>query len=278
MRNALPFWFLVLTFLGTVAVAVHPFLSHQSAPSQPTYMEPEDDFDEFVGRVKTILVEIEEHEFTSHFMDFGSRYQRKKHQTSQFSRDGKKLEEFYYRSDGVPLPKTTYTYDNRGQLLKALHFSAVSGKPYLENRYTYDSQGKVKEVVHESLEDHKVLSRKIYTHDEKKRYTEFVEFDSSNKLRDKIGIFWNNQGRPGEIVVISPRCNGQCKGKISYDAKGRQVESTVEGLPGVTKENYRYEDDEHGNWIKKSLYHWVTEDGKSFYKLMHITHRTLTYY
>jgi hypothetical protein len=50
------------------------------------------------------------------------------------------------------------------------------------------------------------------------------------------------------------------------------------GGSSVEKEKYTYEVDEQGNWIKKTLYHWVTEDGKSFYKLMNITYRTLTYY
>jgi len=266
---------LILIFFGSVTVVVEP---SQSPSAQRTFIEPRDDLDAFVGMVKTIHVEIEEHEFTTHFMDFGNRYKRTPFQTSQFGRDGKKLEGFQYRTDGVPLPKTTYSYDGRGLLLKEHHFSAVSGKPYLQTSYFYDSEGRVKEVTGENLETNKVLNRKIYTHDEKKNYTEITEHSVIRDVPEKLGIVWNSDGQAGEVIGFFPRCNGECKIKFSYDAKGRAVEVTPTGIPEVKKENYRYEDDEQGNWIKKTRYHWVTENGKSFYKLIDITYRKLTYY
>jgi hypothetical protein len=275
--------FLTLVFLalaGGGVVVVKPSFPLQSPPVHRTFKEPEDDLDEFVGQVKTIHVETEVHEFTTHFIDLGNRYKRKPFQTSRFDREGKKVEKFNYRTDGVPLPKTTYSYDKGSALLKENHFSAVSGKPYLETVYVYDSQGRLKEEIGKNIEDNKVLSRKLYTHDEKKNYTEVTEYDWDNELRGKVGFIWNDQGKVSEFIAFSPECNSGCKGRIIYDEKGRAVEIIFSRPDGssVEKEKYTYKVDKRSNWTKKTLYRWVTEEGKSFYKLMNITYRTLTYY
>ena len=273
MHRAPLFWLVVLI------VAASIIGSSQIARPQHTYIEPEDDLDEFVGKVKTIQVDMEEHEFTTDFMDFGSLHKRKPFQVKQFDRDGKKLEQFHYRTDGVPMPKTTYTYDEKGLLLKENHFSAVSGEPHLETVYSYDSRGRVKDVIQRRLDDGKVLSRKIYTHDEQGKYTELAEYDWDNKLRDKLAIVWDNDGKVSEVSVLSPKCDGQCREQFTYDNKGRVVEITTT-LPNASsrKEKDVYEDDQRGNWTRKTVYYWMTEKGKSFYKLMYITYRTLTYY
>ena len=268
----------VVFIVGIVAITKPAFLL-PSSQVQRTFNEPDDDLDEFVGKVKSIHVEMEEHEFTTHFIDFGNRYKRHPFQTSQFDQGGKKVEKFNYRTDGVPLPKTTYSHSKNGVLLKENHYSAVSGKPYLETIYVYDSQGRLKEEIGKNIEDNKILSRKLYSHDEKRNYTEVADYDWNNVLRGMIGFIWNNQGKVSEILGFSPNGDSLGKGIVTYEERGNVVEMIFSTAAGavVKKEKYTYEFDEHGNWIKKTLYHWVTEEGKSFYKLMNITHRTITY-
>lgn len=280
IKLSIVFILLSLGFMGGMVAIVKPSSLAQSALAQKTFQEPDDDLDEFVGKVKSIRVEVEEHEFTTHFMDFGNRYQRHPFQTSQFDWQGKKIEKFNYRTDGVPLPKTTYSYDKNGVLLKENHYSAVSGKPYLETIYVYDSQGRSKEKIGKNIEDDKILSRSLYSHDEKRNYTEVADYDWNNVLRGKIGFIWNNQGQVSEIIGFSPKGDSLGRGTVTYDEKGNVAEMIFSPADGsaVKKEKYTYEFDEHGNWIKKTLYHWVTEEGKSFYKLMNITHRTIAYY
>src|SRR5690242_18211818 len=113
-------------------------------PSQAlrTYQEPGDGLDEFVGRVKAIRVDREVYEYTGDYIgDTGVRHPS---MTCRFDAGGRKVESFHYRTDGVPLPKTTYSYGEGGLLAREDHFSAVSGRPYLETVYTYDSKGRVK--------------------------------------------------------------------------------------------------------------------------------------
>ncbi|HYP29594.1 MAG TPA: hypothetical protein VE262_22975 [Blastocatellia bacterium] len=264
---------------GLVALVNPPFLS-QPSPAQGRFKEPGDDLDEFVGNVKSIDVEIEKHRFTTHVLDFGSLYKRKLFQTSHFDRDGKKIEGFDYRMDGVPLPKTTYSYDKNGVLLKENHYSAVSGRPYYETVYIYDSQGRLKEEVGKSIEDGRVLSRRLYSHDEKGNYTEVVEYDSDNALRGKIGFIWNDRSKVDEVIGFSPEGEVMGKQTITYDEKGNIAGIVFYPSDGssVEMEKRTYEVDEQGNWVKKTLYYWVTKDGESFYELMNITYRTIAYY
>jgi hypothetical protein len=53
--------------------------------------------------------------------------------------------------------------------------------------------------------------------------------------------------------------------------------SQSDGLP-EKREKYTYDFDGQGNWVKKTLCHWVTDKRKSNYKLMNITYRTIVYY
>jgi hypothetical protein len=269
-----------LALIGGIAVLVKPSFISQSSPKQRTFKEPGDDLDEFVGKVKSCTVETEEHEFTTHFMDFANRYKRKLFKTTQFDREGKKVEEFHYRNDDVPLPKTTYTYDKKGVLFKENHYSAVSGKPYLETIYVYDEQGRLKEEFGKDIEENTVFSRTLYSYELGQNYLEITDYDSNNVMRGKIGVKLNSQGRMSEAVSLSPRNKTLGKASVKYDEKGNMTEmvfSPSDGSP-MKREKYTYEFDTHGNWIKKTLYHWVTEDGKSIDKLMNITHRIITYY
>lgn len=277
MMIKLSIFLILLSVVGIDGVIVS--LS-QSSTKQIAFKEPDDDLDQFIGKVKSINVEIEEHEFTSHFLDFANRYKRKLFQTSQFDREGRKVEKFNYRIDGVPLPKTTYSYDKSGRLVKESHYSAVSGQPYLETLYTYGPNGHLMEVIGENIEKGELLSRRTYSHDEKRKYTEVTEYDWNSVVRSKVGFVWTEKGELKEVIGLSQKGEILGKGVVSYDEKGNVVEvtstSTDESQPKKVK--YSYEFDLQGNWVKRGLYHWVTEEKKSFYKLMSITYRTITYY
>jgi hypothetical protein len=242
-----------------------------------TYQEPGDGLDEFVGRVKAIQVDTEVYEYTGDYI--GQTGVRQHFMTCRFDAGGRKVESFNYRNDGVPLPKTTYSYGEGGLLAREDHFSAVSGRPYLETIYTYDSSGRVKEEIGRNLEDGTVLSRRVYTHDEKRGYTEITKYDWNNTPREKVGIVWDGEGRASELVGFSPWCDG-CRVKLTYDEKGRVSETAMSrpGAPGVEKERYAYEDDARGNWVKKTHHRRVTGEGTPSDKLMDITYRALTYY
>lgn len=125
-----------------------------------------------------------------------------------------------------------------------------------------------------------MLNRKLYSHDLKRNYTEVVEYNWDNVLRGKSGFIWSNQGKVVEIISFSAKGEILGKGTITYGEKGNIAEtifSLSDGSP-EKREKYTYDFDRQGNWVKKTLFHWETDDGKSIYKLMNITYRTIVYY
>jgi len=264
--------------LGSLDIPVAASFRSQISPARRIFKEPDDELDQFIGKVKSITVETETHEFTTHFMDFGNRYKRVPLRTTQFDRAGKKVESVHYRIDGVALPKTTYSYDSNGVLLKGTFYSALSGEPYVETVYGYDSQGALTEVIERNIKDNKVFSRKLYSQD--LNYLDLVEYDSDNVVRGKVRFSLNNQDKVREVVSFSPQ--GKILGKeiISYDENGNRAGMVLlpsDGSP-KTREKYTYNLDGRGNWVKKTLYHWTTRKGKSLYELISITYRTIVYY
>jgi len=62
--------------LGSLDIPVAASFRSQISPARRIFKEPDDELDQFIGKVKSITVETETHEFTTHFMDFGNRYRR----------------------------------------------------------------------------------------------------------------------------------------------------------------------------------------------------------
>jgi hypothetical protein len=274
------FLIILVLAVGCVAIVVNPSSIFRTSSSQRTFGEPIDPVDEFVGEVKSITIEREEHEFTTHFMDFANRYKPTPFKTGTFDRNGRKVEEFHYRTDGVPLPKATYSYNENGILLKTSHYSALTNEPHLEVICTYDSQGNLKEEINRSIEDGKVFGRKLYSHDFERNYTEIIDYDSDNVPQWKAGIFWNEQGKEREIFAYSRDGALFGTGTTTYNENGHIAEVVVWRFDGSPEQRakYTYEFDARGNWIKRTLYYWETEEGVSSYKLMNIDHRRIVYY
>lgn len=70
------------------------------------------------------------------------------------------------------------------------------------------------------------------------------------------------------------------KEEYKYDEKGHIVEMTLRGADGsiVSRENYTYEYDRIGNWIKMVSSLVVFEGGKLKSEPVEVTYRTITYY
>jgi len=68
--------------------------------------------------------------------------------------------------------------------------------------------------------------------------------------------------------------------QYKYDAKGNIIEMTVIGTDGaiLSRETYRYEFDDIGNWKKMTALIATYENGKLNFEPIEVTYRTLTYY
>jgi len=70
------------------------------------------------------------------------------------------------------------------------------------------------------------------------------------------------------------------KEEYKYDEKGNIIEMTFRGDDGsvLSKEKYKYEFDEFGNWKKMTVAVALYENGTISYEPTEVTYRTLTYY
>jgi tetratricopeptide (TPR) repeat protein len=70
------------------------------------------------------------------------------------------------------------------------------------------------------------------------------------------------------------------KEEYRYDDNGNIVEMTLRGDDGsiLSKESYKYELDEMGNWKKMTSSVAIYEDGKVTYEPIEVTYRTISYY
>ena len=268
MRNLTLSMFAPLALVVTVAFPISN--CRQQISSCMAEPEPDNDWDSHIGSVESIRIEEGE---------VGLSDKPLLRKIMRFNRGGQKIEEVLYRDDGVALPKSTYSYDSTGHIIKAHHYQ-VNGSILLENTYTYDSDGWLKDDTQRRLDDDKLLSRKIYLQDAKLNLTQVSEFDWGDRLRSRIGFIRDGQCRIIEAYGYTPNGSIKAKIKFSYDDRNNVIESTSNSSDGSSEEKHKheYEFDGRGNWIKRVSSKLVTEGGRKSYRAERATYRKLTYY
>jgi tetratricopeptide (TPR) repeat protein len=111
------------------------------------------------------------------------------------------------------------------------------------------------------------------------------------KLETKSGIVTEGKRELLEVTTYNLRGErvenasypiGGTPGKeeYKYDEKGNIVEMTLRSADGsiISKETYKYEIDDVGNWTKMTTSLIVFEDGQLRYEPVEATYRTITYY
>ncbi len=234
--------------------------------------------DNLSGAVKSVKIEEQIFEFEGHFI-----YKHNKpllKERFEFDRQGRKVEEYTYTIEGRESPKSVSKYNEKNWLITNDTFSALSNKSYLQTRYVYDELGNVKEIAQYNIEDNTLLQKWVFTNDLQKNYFEFVDIDSKNKQRMRVGFKRDEKCRLAEVFSYKPNNELGTKSVISFDKNDIPIsvinyssENTV-----IDKRKYEYEFDSQGNWIKKSDFKLIEKDGKSDWKLMNTVYRKIEYF
>lgn len=230
------------------------------------------------GAVKSIRVEEQVYEFEGDFIYKNDKPLLK--ERFEFDRQGRKIEHYTYTTEGRESPKSVSSYNEKNWLAKDDAFSGLSQKPYLQTRYTYDDFGNVQEVAQYNLEDNKILQKWVFTNDLKKKYFEFIDSDSSNKQRLRVGFKRDGKCRLAEVFAYQSDGRLGMKSVISFDEKGIPISVVHYSNDNsvIGKRKYEYEFDKQGNWIKKSDLALKEKDGKSDWKLMNVVYRKIEYF
>ncbi len=140
--------------------------------------------------------------------------------------NGNMVEKMQYDSDGSLFHTNTYQYDSNGNQIEVNQFDSYGNLDEI-HFYNYDEHGnRIEEKLLNSAGI--VYMRHIYKYD-----------DSGNKIE------WNSY--TDDIL------NG--KSTYSYDENGNKIIEKRYGPNGElrSKKTYRYDYDERGNWIKKTI-------------------------
>jgi hypothetical protein len=253
-----------IIFAGQASNVSKPLSSCLAEP------EPDNDWESHRGPIESIRIEDAELALSDEPL---------LRQVTKFNDSEQKVEKILYRDDGVALPKSTYTYDSIGRIVKAHHYQ-VNGTILLEDTYAYDRDGWLKDQTQRNLEDDKILNHKVYSHDAKLNLTQVSEFDWDNKLRSRIGFIRDGQCRITEAFGYDPSGSIKAKIRFMYDDRNNVIASISNSSDGILEEQrkYEYRFDNRGNWIAQISSKLVKEGGREFYRTERATYRRFTYH
>ena len=185
--------------------------------------------------------------------------------------------EYFYNADGFQTREISY--DMRGNPVQIAVYGFIVNA--LAVRF-----GKIRKPseqtapITEKPKDLRFDLKFKYVFDKQGRVTESKYYRPGGELSSRTLTIYTdtkteaqNFNAQGELVS---------KTFQTFDEKGNLIESFFQMLkPTVIeyKAIYKYESvDEKGNWTRRILSEWRTEDGKSFYEPVKIQYRTFVYY
>jgi hypothetical protein len=201
-----------------------------------------------------------------------------------FDENQNKIERIFYDSSVKPILRWTYKYDGKGNLIEENKIQILSrldslmanynGKNTNSNYstktlYKYDDSGNLFEKsIYKS--DGSLVSKNIYKYDLKGKLVEDDTYNSNGSLHCTNTFKYDDNGNKSEDKSVGKFFFQ--KHTIKYDQYGNQIEinSGYQEVGIDATSAYKYEFDNHNNWIKKiEFYNNTTK---------HIIEREIEYY
>lgn len=220
------------------------------------------------GKVKKIVQESEDLSGT------WSKQDRKPSSVTYFDENGNFTERHLYDSQGNPFQITMYGY--------------IDGKRVSNSRtanYEYNPPPAAAAPKTKTEEPSQKLDpRYEYAFEYKYKDGKLVEkqmFFSSGKKG--MRYVYNYSGNQIESLVYTTEGELNQKYLATLDEDGSVIEQINFGLSnykyyGDRKYRYAYEFDEKGNWVKRTTFTEVTENGTKTFKPSSVSYRTITYF
>jgi len=211
---------------------------------------------------------------------------------SLYDLEGKLIEEISpYRLMMEDAYKDIYIYNEQGKLIERDEYDeneSLRGKTtfeqdengnQIEKHYYFDSRGILKLVFH-TIYDREDSFVETAHYDENEKIIPKHVYKSNPSEKVKINTVFNDNGYIVEECRNNENKEFTDKAVTSYDSKGNIKEFSCYKSDGTLslKDEYSYEYDSVGNWIKQIQYHWVI--GWSEFRLipLTVTRREIDYY
>lgn len=172
----------------------------------------------------------------------------------KFDSTGKMTVENHYSSNGDLTSKKTFKYNNKGGLVETLNFNA-DGILVTKNNFKFNEKGNLTHYYEQHGLDGSQILKESYRYNLKGNKIEELEYQwngDSNKVVLKIS--YNELGNKIEEKRFDSQGNVDLKVTYKYDVYGNILEVIYsKGNTGSIK-SYKYEYDQHKNWVKKTEY------------------------
>ncbi len=191
---------------------------------------------------------------------------------------GQLVKENTFQADGHLSSRKDLAYDAQGRKLKETFFGANNAVLW-QWTYTYNDRGNLLKVW-KNAGDNNGLAKTAYGYDAAGRTVQESEYSADGALqRQSTTIYTFPNSKACVDVTYGADGNALTKSTCYYDGKSNLVART-EYYQGqiVRREQYTYEFDKQGNWIKRTTLCWTTRDDKSAFEPTTIISRTISYY
>lgn len=193
------------------------------------------------------------------------------------------LSEFFYNEKGFQTKEIRYDYQgNPFQIAVYGFINGVLVAKFGSIRYSYNPPAILRPPNNEPVKakDPRYDLKFENIFDARGRLKESKYYRNDGELSSKTMTRY--EGNKVETLNYNKQGELVSKSLQTLDDKGNLIESVSQTLKPQNPErqySYKYESfDAKGNWTKRILSEWVTEEGKSFYKPVKIHYRTFNYY
>lgn len=195
---------------------------------------------------------------------------------SEFDSSGNKIHEATYDVNGKLSRKAIMAYDSRGNMIESKAFGNEDLSLMSWVRFAYNRKGDVISHSYFNKQGQALsVTRNLYYRNGKKKAE--IAYDAQGNLLHRNAYYYNKKNV--EIVVFD-KPNIVTRRYVSLeDEAGERTELGYdEDRKLMFKENFTYERDGRGNWIKEVCSEWEVKDETPILKRIKITTRTITYY
>lgn len=207
-----------------------------------------------------------------------------------------------FRNGSRPQRIMRYRYDRFGRLQRVRHLSG-SHRLELQEDFVYNQLGLAAEKRSYAADGTQTLLT-TYHYDRLRRLTNQRAVGADGTLQRRLVFSYSDAGHHEELYERGPSGTLQLRTLRHYNLAGQMIrlDQTQQGNTGrvVLEYNrrqrlvrrleydtnsrvqatwsYRYREDRHGNWIKRSEYQHQTRFGKKFLQPVSVTYRSITYH
>nr|MBP6721583.1 RHS repeat protein [Bacteroidia bacterium] len=170
---------------------------------------------------------------------------------------GNQVETIWYDSNGKQLLKTTTKFDTNGNGIESIQYLTDGTRP-LKTTRKFNESGNLVEILNYDGNGN-IFGKIVNNFDESGNVIESTIFNSIGARESKYNYKYDNVGNKIEanITVEKFAFVAEESGKYTYEYdNGNMVSECDYGPNGILelKRTFKYEFDEKGNWIRKTIF------------------------